>query len=325
MSLSVIGESNFWGDGGTRLFYDGTNGFAIGIQNGKGCKVKGIQFIGKFKPPFASDRKAFFKCRFEDFKDSICRDSRYSPYAGIIIDPFTNGNVPLPTDGGYPNLSKYYGSTLPNTSGSTATEIEECQIKGFVCAFISSPNGTTKNAEITILNKIHFGNNKADIVSCQEQEKGNVAENIYDWGSTHTIFSNGYYGSGSPSFRKSGNWKINQVNIAGAVVRFIDWDGSGFFPMYISNVFAESLGEWGNLSSQLSCSVTDCSINFESQATAGTRTLLTSNGVGVTYSHCTLRYYGDTKSTMYINGNAKFDNCTIGRNNPIIYKAYKNQ
>ena len=49
---------------------------------------------------------------FEAFTDGKSRDSRYSPYAAIVIDPFTNlESDKLPADGGYPGLLVYYGKS----------------------------------------------------------------------------------------------------------------------------------------------------------------------------------------------------------------------
>jgi len=57
-----------------------------------------------------------------------CRDSQYSPYAGICIDPYKV--LPLPPDGGYPGQSYYY---LPDsgTSGIRKRYIPLLSLSGF--------------------------------------------------------------------------------------------------------------------------------------------------------------------------------------------------
>jgi hypothetical protein len=213
-TLELLGESSFWDSNmGSELYPDFKNTFAIGIKNGKGCKIRKLKIVGQFNPPNTNDPKKFFNTSFEDFTDHACRDSRYSPYAAIVIDPFTNlPTDPLPADGGYPGLTALYGKAknFSTQTGSTGTEIEELSIRGFVIGICSSPNGLTRNAEITLINKIQFENCKLAISGGQDQEKGNVISNIYCWGGTHTMFATGLYGS----VRQAGNWNIEHANLA---------------------------------------------------------------------------------------------------------------
>ncbi len=168
----------------------------------------------------------------------------------------------------------------------------------------SSPNGLTRNAEITIINKVQFSNCKLCISGGQDQEKGNVISNIYCWGGTHTIFGTDLYGSP----RMAGNWNIDHVNIAGGVVRFIYNDQHGYFPSYISHVFAESLGSFGTFNSQLACEVSDCIFDFTYQSIAGVQTLLVANGPNVLFRSCNFRYYGQ-HTPLLMQANCVFEHC----------------
>lgn len=317
-TVEVVGESSFWDSNiGSELEPTFSNTFAIGIQNGKGCKVRKLKITGLFTPPSSGDRKKFFNTSFENFKDNISRDSRFSPYAGIVIDPFTNlPTDKMPADGGYPGLRSYYGlySAFSSNTGSTGIEIEEMTINNFVVGICSSPNGVTRNAEITLINKIQFTNCKLCVSGGQDQEKMNVISNIYCWGGTHTIFGTDLYGGP----RMAGNWVIDRANIAGAVVRFIYNNQHGYFPTYISNVFAESLGTWGTINSEIACRISNCHIDFEYPAVAGNQTLITSWGENIVYSSCNFRYYGE-KTPMKIEGNAVFDHCYFS--GPVVKKA----
>ncbi len=147
-TVELLGESSFWDSNmGSEIFPAFNNAFAIGIQGGKGCKIHRLKIAGVFKPPFGKDSHAFFSSSFDSFTDGKCRDSRYSPYAAIVIDPFTNlPNDKLPADGGYPTLKDYYGKSgsLSTQSGSTGTELEELNISGFIVGICSSPNGLTQ-------------------------------------------------------------------------------------------------------------------------------------------------------------------------------------
>ena len=316
-TLEVVGESSFWDSNlGSEIVPTFNDAFAIGIQNGKGCKIKRLKISGLFSPPSMRNSQQFYSIPFEQFIDGKCRDSRYSPYAGIVIDPFTNlSSDALPSDSGYPSLLGYYGKSqrLQTQSGSTGTELEELSINGFVVGICSSPNGLTRNAEITIINKIQFANCKLCISGGQDQEKGNTISNIYCWGGTHTIFATGLYGSP----RMAGNWNIDHVNIAGGIVRFIYNDQHGYFPTYVSHVFAESLGTFGTLNSEMACEVSDCSFNFAYQKEAGVQTLLIANGENVLFRSCNFRYYGE-KTPLIMQGNCVFDHCYFS--GPVIKK-----
>lgn len=307
-TLELLGESSFWDSNtGSEISTLFNNSFAIGIQNGKGCKVRKLKITGLFTPPKVRDTKQFYSLAFNEFTDGKCRDSRYSPYAGIVIDPFTNlSKDKLPPDGGYPSLLDYYGKSdkLATQSGSTGTELEELNISGFVVGICSSPNGLTRNAEITIINKVQFSNCKLCISGGQDQEKENVISNIYCWGGTHTIFGTDLYGSP----RMAGNWIIDRVNIAGGVVRFIYNDQHGYFPSYISHVFAESIGSFGTFNSQLACEVSDCIFDFAYQSIAGVQTLLIANGPNVVFRSCNFRYYGQT-IPLLMQANCVFEHC----------------
>jgi hypothetical protein len=306
-TLEIVGESSFWDSNtGSEIRPTFTNSFAIGIQRGKGCKIRKLSITGKFVPPNKSDLKKFFNTSFEDFTDGICRDNRYSPYAAIVIDPFTNiPNSAADTATFYPGLNAYYGSNgSSKQSGSTGTEIEEMSINNFVVGICSSPNGDTRNAEITIINKIQFSNCKLCISGGQDQEKDNSISNIYCWGGTHTIFATGLYGNN----RMAGNWNIDKVNIAGGVVRFIYNDQHGYFASYVSHVYAEMLATWGTINSQLACEISDCNIDYAYQSVAGKQLLLTSWGKNVVYRSCNFRYYGK-KDALWIEGDCTFDHC----------------
>ena len=308
-TLELLGESSFWDSNqGSEILTSFKDAFAIGIQLGKGCKIRKLKFTGLFKVPQFANTKDFYNASFEKFIDPQCRDNRYSPYAAIVIDPFSHGSEStLPEGSQYPKLQQYYGNKINDgeiRGGSTGTELEELNITNFVVGICSSPNGITQNAEITLINKIQFANCKLCISAGQAQEKANTISNIYCWGGTHTIFATGLYGK----IREAGNWNIDHVNIAGGVVRFIDNDQHGYFPTYISHVFAESLGSWGTINSEIACEILDCMIDFAYKNEASEQTLLTSWGKLITYRSCNFRYYGE-KTPLHFEGNATFENC----------------
>jgi hypothetical protein len=132
-----------------------TDTFAIGIQNGRGVHIKDILVVGKNDVESRLSADLHEMATNSTFVGGGCRDSRYSPYAGIVVDPF---GTSVPADGGYPGLSSYY---VASAAGSSDIVFERTFAHGFVAGYAISPNGTTSNAEdisfihpYTIYNKV---------------------------------------------------------------------------------------------------------------------------------------------------------------------------
>lgn len=89
--------------------------------------MRKLKITGLFTPPHTNDRKKFFNTSFENFKDNVSRDSRYSPYSAIVIDPFTNRSTDKkPADGGYPGLSSFMDYTMHSQQ---IQEVQELRLK----------------------------------------------------------------------------------------------------------------------------------------------------------------------------------------------------
>ena len=248
ITLSIEGESSFWqGRGGSIITCNSgmENYFALGIQLGKGVQIKNIKFSGRFTPPFTNGPN-FFNCTFAAFTDGICLDTVNAVHAGIVVDPF---GATTPAGGNYPSVTNYSGTTNfyrgSGSGGTTGTIIEDCFITNFVGGYIGSPSGETSNAELLNMNKIQFFACKFCIAGCQDQEKLNKVEFAACWGQTHTFFTSGVGGGDGYGAITPGNWYIKGVNIAGAMNTFINRSGIGYFPMYVADVYAESLGVLG--------------------------------------------------------------------------------
>lgn len=292
-SLQIIGASTFAGaDGsGTILDFESmTDGFGIGIQAGKGCEIHGIKLIGAFNYVLTSAYN-FYNSTLQNFTDGKCRDSRFSPYAAVVIDPF---GPSIPADSGYRELASFYKGS---TNGSTGTVIEDCYFTNWVIGIITSPNGQTHNAELTIADKIQFGNMKICVAGCQDQEKMNRVSNVMEWGVVHTCFALGLYGAGS-----IGNWDLDHWNIAGYTNEFVYDNEGGYYPSYYSNIYAESIGRIGTIYSTNGTTFSNSSINFAGYKEAGSYTEGMISGYGVTFSGCQLRIYGQFSPITILTG-----------------------
>ena len=303
-SVNLIGEGKFWQgspNGGTRITTTFRNTFALGIQGGKGNIIKGIYFKGGFTPPGFSLYQ-FYTATFASFTDGVSRDTRYSPYSGIVIDPF---GLSVPADGGYPGLTANYRG---GTGGSTGTNIIDCIITNFVCGIITSPNGTTANAELMNWTQIQFDDNKCCIAATQTQEKLNLVTMTACWDNTHTFFENQTYGLQVP-----GHWVIKGVNIAGKLNRFINRNGAGYFPMHVTDVYAEGLGTVGRWLANQGDSLQDSTFNLVTPdvfpAYPNFPTTSHFDCTGLSIKNCIIRYYG-WFLPMVFNGGF-FEDCAL--------------
>lgn len=297
------GETSMWPNSntGARIFPQFRDTFALGIQAGKGCKVISLGFYGQFTPPAVLPNYAFYSLSFEEFTDGVSRDSTYSPYSGIVVDPFSNSAAQVPADGGYPGLTSWYRGT-GGVAGSTAIEMTDVVTMNFVVGIIISPNGFTRNAEIIRIHKWQVQSVKAGVAGTQEQEKTNVVDTFAGWGGIHTLITVGLYGAGTP-----GHWKFVHGNLAGSVNRLIYNNQRGYFPSFIEDIYAESLGSVGFIASITGFTGKDCDLNFvyltESKMT---QWQLQCDGGSVKFIGGQFRIYG-TSMPVCILGDAQFD------------------
>ena len=328
--ISIEGEANFWEASGygTVLDFRGINDtFGIGLHQTKGASIKRIKLWGAWNYTFP-DAYTFYNTSLGAFTDGVCRDETYSPYAGIVIDPF---GPSVPADGGYPGLSAYY---YGSDGGSTGVTLEDVFITNFVIGYITSPNGQTFNAELMRAEKIQFSNMKICIAGCQSQEKMNVFRHLGIWGVCHTIFLAGTGGGAAYGANSAGNWYVEDVNLAGYNNQFVYLNSQGYFPSYFKNIYAESLGQFGTINTQVGGTVESSNFDFANYEDAGSyQTQIEAN---ISFIGCNLRMYGTGRPVTILNsswgpyfnscsfetvplfnlgghrGSAVFENCSVG-------------
>lgn len=301
VTLKFFGEASMWDSFNTSVIHTNfADAFALGIQQGKGVTIEGITITGLFNPIVPDDR-TFYNRGLSDCTDGVCRQSRYSPNAGIALDPFSNGQIP--SDGGYPNWTSWYKGS-GGTSGSTATTINNCVIASFPVGVVSSPNGFTQNDEITTISNTKFANCPLWISGGQAQEKENRIINVAGWSETHTCFATGVYGAGQP-----GQWSIDGVNIAGRCNRFINNIQGGFFPTYINGVYAEGIGTFGYIGTgYVGAKVSNSLFDFVSPDISGYNTKYV-EADNILFEGCTFRHYGYNYPIPIRAAHCVFQNC----------------
>jgi len=265
-SIKMIGNAMMW-DNMNRSVIRATFKDApiLAIHKNKGTVISGITFIG----PGVDGR-----------------DSRYSPAACIAIDPFC---YKLPPDGGYPSLKEWYrGST--SVGGSTGIRIEDCTVKDMLIGIIISPNGYTRNAEMLTFQNIRFGNAKYGFAGCQDQEKMNRIINVGAWEKCETLFVFGLYGYGKP-----GHYSIDGVNVAGGVRSLIYRHSGGYFPLYMTNVYAESIDSIGTWTTSVGDVLSNATIGLNQYSVTDNQLF----GWGLTIEKSNIRYYGQDRRLLF--------------------------
>ena len=229
------------------------NTFAIGIQNGRAVKISNLYILGK------NDMRATIYTGANMMTNSnwvinSCRDSRYSPYAGIAIDPF---GTSVPADGGYPGLSSYY---VASAAGSSSLEFSGVTISGFVTGVVLCPNGTTQNCSEMNFNNCFIEFNKVGMAMGQSQSR-----NI-----------NWYGGASGPSlYNFDGNTYGYQTGYAPAI------SGCNMSGKYLFNVTSR----FGNVAPITGVHAeTFSSIGFNGNGQAGSRQPLTFVGCSFNFS-----------------------------------------
>lgn len=316
VTIKVRGAAQLFNDNSSGTIINAThkNSFAIGWQLTKNLLIEGLHIRGQFAvPALYANTDEFFKAAFEDFTDPTCRDSSYSPYGGLVLDPFSNSAASIPGDGGYPGndaygtaLSTYYRGS-GGSGGSTATHILNCFIEQFTVGFCSSPNTFTRNSELTIIERTQFQTMKLAISASHDQEKGNEIKVCASWFYVHTFFSSNRYGAGT-----AGQWRLHNISLAGNVNTLIEYQSGGRYPITLSFIFTESLGRFGKITSLVGGIVENSNIEFASFDFGELNTITDCEieATGIIFDNCNLRRYG-SRYPLTLKGNPVFDNCTF--------------
>lgn len=293
VSMRFYGDARKW-DRGNRSVITATFNDApiIATQWAKGLEIEGLNIRGPVGGNFTG------------------RDSRYSANCGIAFD-WVKGTPP--PDGGYPTaLAKYQGANV--RSGSTGCVVRECTISNVVLGIVTSINGYTQNADMMLYTRNRFANVKRAIVGCQAQEKQNMVIDCGCWAPCDIFFSFNEYGERTP-----GHWIVDGLNLAGPK-ELITRNSTGFFPMHIRNVFAESMHRIGKWTSGLNDSLKDSIFDIVPPMYSGTGMFADNafEGSGVNIENTTIRIYGMLGVPMILKGNS-INGTTMLRTNQINY------
>jgi hypothetical protein len=262
------------------------NTFALGIQKGKGCIISNICFSGQYLVPNTLSVLDIDTLPFEKWSDGKTSDNRTSPYAGIVIDPFSDRATFDATHKMYAGLQNYY---LPSMSrgGSTAIQITGCSFRNFVVGVMVTPSYQQNGEEIDVTD-CSISECRSAYAFSQAQSKANTVSRLQVWGGVHTIIDGGHFG-----FRRTDGATcpmVDVVNVAGATHQLI-YSGSYAFPVTLKRVYAEGLFKIGFSGGFAGTHFEDFQIDFQNGFPGVPTPDAYFLGDGVVWDNCMLRIY----------------------------------
>lgn len=288
-TLNLLGQDSAYFNGtSTEAIIDATSitdTFAIGYQLARSSLIKGLVIRGAFNPSFAS-YSAYVSTDYSTWASMWgVRDTRWSPYAGICLDPFDNtGSLPMIER--YPGLeSLYRGSGANVVSGSSGIRVAECRIYGFTVDIMISPNGYTQNAENTHIIDCTLEIAKVAYASGQDQTKDNFIIRAISWERVHTLIDTISYGQliGQPAF-------VDGWNVAGDVIEIYQLSAPRS-QVSFKNIFAESLWRIGTGNGGTGITIQDGSFNFNENTVPVIYPPTHLEGNLVVFRNCVIKYY----------------------------------
>jgi len=272
---------------GTVITTTFSNTFAIGLQQCKGCRIANICFQGNYNRTRAFNAVTVDTLPFASWGDGICSDNPTSPYAAIVIDPFSDpANFDSVHNKMYSGLEKYYVPGM-SRSGSTAVNIIGCGISGFIVGVMVTPSYQLNGEEINLMDsRIDYC--KVAYAYSQAQSKANTITNFMCWGGVHTVIDGQNYG-----FRRGDGATapmVDVMNIAGNVHQLINaWAGT--FPITVSRVYAEGLFKIGAAGGEAGTHFNDLQIDFQNGIPGVPSPDFYYYGPSTTWTSCMLRLY----------------------------------
>lgn len=291
------------GQNETVISVTGSDNFGLAIQKGKGCSVKNINFIGTNSINY---NLATAWADTTSYVLGAQRTNQYSPYAGVVLDPF--GSSTTGSDR-YPGFTSYYAGVVGN-GGSTDCKFENISVSGFVVGIILTPNGNTQNNESHLFDGIWINNCKDGFVTTNSQERQVYVKNLKSWSNVKTVFRTYGYGAG-----RGEPPNIDGANIAGNIYELFYFGGvGGYFPLVsVKNVYAESFYRIGTVYGR-NIGFKDCHFSFglTTQNNLKVQDWLYTGGA-TTFDNCMLVFYDGTNATPmnFVGMYFKFNNCYL--------------
>ena len=264
-------------------------GFAIGVENCKGCVIQNINFQGQYTLPNSLSEVQIDTMSYAAWNDGVSGMNCTSPYTAVAIDPFSDSGY---YDGVrwqmYPGLHKYYQPGMTQ-SGSTDVSIINCRASQFVVGFIVTPSFQLNG------DNINFNNDRVDICRdgiafTQAQSKMCEINDLMSWGQIFSVFDGINYGSGGGGGSTFAN--INGVSIAGNTHQIFNVEAKSF-PLNASNVFADNVYKIGEVIGMAGTLFNGFQVDFQVAAAGVPSPDFYYYGFMTTWYGCMLRVYNN--------------------------------
>lgn len=270
------------------------SGYGIGMQFGRGIKLENLTITGQYTLPNFVTNANIGILKFSDWVDPTITDTRYAPYAAIVIDPNQNAS----------------GAR----GGTSDVTIQNCSIQQWMVGICLSPNGVTQNDEMINILETNIGSCRIAISICQDQSKTININGLKVWASVHTVLDGVSYGAGTGG----GSIFCDNWNIAGNVNELFNVT-TGRFPLSASRIYGESIFRIGTVNGQAGANFRDFEVDF-----------LTGPGMpaadylfygSATFDGGCMRYYDDSYSHRMNWANLDVHFCNMTLNNPLITRG----
>lgn len=266
------------------------NSFAIGIQLGKGVLIKDLMIRGMFGLPGKLNQVQVDTLAASEWTDGSVRDNPVTPYAGIVIDPFSDSTAYPSSNDMYPGFHSWCVRGM-RRGGSTAVQIVGCSISEFIVGVMITASNQ-QNGELIDVLDCDISNNKVAYAMGQAQSKECHVDRLKVWGATHTVFDNMNYGL------RHGDGAavpmVDGVNIAGYCKQLCAINARSFSGVF-RNIYAEGLFRVGYVGGAASLSFEDCQLDFSTQGPGLPYPDFYVLGTGASFHGCILRTYMDGK------------------------------
>jgi Pectate lyase superfamily protein len=279
----------------SRIICGYKSGFGIGIQLGRGITIENITILGVYTFPNQVTNLNIGTLKFSEWTNGSVTDSRYSPYAGISIDPI----------GG-----------ISGGGGTSDVTIRNCSIRQWMVGICLTPNPETANDEIVNIIDDNIENCRVSIAIGQDQSKTIKISGLKVWGSTHTVLDGMTYGKGIGG----GSVFCDNWNIAGNVNQLFNLI-TDRFPLSAINIYSESIFRIGNVGRGAGSNFINFEIDFLSGPGLPAPDYLLCGDVN--FYGGSLRYYdgSPTHRMNFVNTRSKFRDMTMN-NLPITDAIY---
>ena len=255
--VSLVGDGT--GDNGTpnvKIIQTNPDQAGLLVQKWYGGFIEGIAIHGAATHIASVSMNQMVEGTADWF--GACRSNRYSPHAGIVVDPFTSRAA----GDQYPDKSSYY---VAGANGSHHFAIRNCDIRQWIVGALISPNATSYNGEncdfdFNIVWQCHTA-----LAVGQSQALSVFVRNMEAWVGIHTVISCDVWGSGVGAFPR-----VEGLNVAGGTYQLFSYDfgWAGKSGIEVKGLHAESFYSLGNATGM---TLIEPTLHFANYAGIGTR------------------------------------------------------